>query len=596
MIHTFWSRAVRRAAPLSRPILPLFLLGLTLLGPALLGGCAARRAAPATLAAPAQLSREARIQYYYLVYQDQILRLQRLTRTQAMTPQNVSRALDYQKTAVEALDQLLELAPSADLYLDKANLYWNNEQISTAREILSAGLARFPDDRELNLYLANAWLMEGKQDQSAQVFGAYIARFPKDFQAREQFAQVLVDMREYARALDVLKPLPREKMDSETLYVSAQAESGLGQHRQAIRTLGKVLDKDPEFFDAMALLAYQYEMLKDYASAEKAYAKLLAADDSRDEVRLRLITLELKLNNPDKALGLVQAGPQTKSFLLGATETFLREGFADQASSVLDMLAQQAPLSSEYYFYKAMIAYEGQNDPAAALKFLARVPEGDPHYAQALQFRVQLLNVQGRREEALNAAREGLRLFPTQSRFYVLVAGILAEAKDLDGAMKVMNEGVAKLPDDADLLYRLGLLKREMGDDAGALETMEQVIRKNPDHADALNYVGYTLADERRDLDRALVLVQSALRQEPENGYMLDSLAWVYYRMGKLPEAWNQIRRAVTLEPEDPELWHHYGDIAKALGKTAEARNGYKKALRFKAKQPRDIQQKLESL
>ncbi len=113
---------------------------------------------------------------------------------------------------------------------------------------------------------------------------------------------------------------------------------------------------------------------------------------------------------------------------------------------MLDILAQQAPLTSEYYLYKAMIAYEGQNDPAAALKFLARVPEGDPHYAQALQFRVQLLNVQGRRDEALSAAREGLRLFPKQSRFYVLVAGLLAESKDLAGAKEVMDRGVASCP------------------------------------------------------------------------------------------------------------------------------------------------------
>jgi tetratricopeptide (TPR) repeat protein len=205
-----------------------------------------------------------------------------------MTPQNVSLALDYQRTAVEALDQLLELAPTADLYLDKANLFWNNEQIATAREILTKGLARFPDDRGLNLYLANAWLMEGKQDKAAEIFDAYIARFPKDSQAREQFAQVLVELKEYARALDVLKPLPRDKMDSETLFLSAQAESGLGQHRQAIRTLDKVLAKDPEFFDALALMAYRTN-LKGLRRAEKGLRQAHAATIPV-EVRLRLIT------------------------------------------------------------------------------------------------------------------------------------------------------------------------------------------------------------------------------------------------------------------------------------------------------------------
>ena len=563
----------------------------------LLAGCAAHRTPQAQPGSQGlALSPEGRVQYYYLIYQDQILRLQRLTRTQPLNKETLAEALGYQKTAVEALNRVIELQPAPELYLDKANLFWNSEQVGTARAILEEGVQRFPDDRSLNLYLANALLMEGKSDRAAKVFDAYVARFPNDDQARVQYAQVLVDLHEYARALDALKPLPARARDGEVLFLTAQAESGLGQHRQALRTLRRLLAADPEDVDALGLAAYQHEMLKDYAEAKKAYARLLAIDETRDEVRLRLATLELKLNHPDKALALIREGSRERGVLLEAAEAFLREGFPVQASAVLELLTESGPVSAEYYLYQAMIAFEGRKDPEKALAILGNVQDTDPGYPQALQFRIQLLAELKRHNEALEAAKEGVRRYPGLTRFYVLEAGLLAETRDLGKAREVLEQGLARVPADADLHYRYGLLLREMGDEPGALAAMEAAIAKNPEHAEALNYLGYTLADENRDLDRALVLVQSALRQEPDNGFMIDSLAWVYYRMGRLDEAWTQIRRAVSLVPDDPELWNHYGDIAKAMGKGSEARRAYTKALQKKHKDPESIQGKLRSL
>jgi tetratricopeptide (TPR) repeat protein len=115
---------------------------------------------------------------------------------------------------------------------------------------------------------------------------------------------------------------------------------------------------------------------------------------------------------------------------------------------------------------------------------------------------------------------------------------------------------------------------------------LEQVIRKNPDHADALNYVGYTLADERRDLDRALVLVQSA-QAGPGERLHDRLLAWVYFRDGQAARGLEPDPPGRDLEPEEPRTLAPYGDIAKALGKTGEARDGYKKALRFRPGNPR---------
>ncbi len=581
-----------KAAFRHRRVLGLALCAAALL---LLAGCAAKTARRAQ-APLTGMSEGAQADYYYLVYLERLGQMQRLIRTQQASPAARGELELLQKSAAQALDLSIQARPAASLYVEKANLYWNPQQIRMARPILEEGLKRFPDDRGLNLNLANAWVLEGRPAEAAQIFERYVARYPDDYEAREDYAGILVETKDFTRALETLKPIPAKKMTSQTYYRRGQAEAGAGRRSQAVRSLREAVKTDPEFFEAWALMAFQHEMLKEYAAAREIYAKLLGMDESRDEVRVRLIDMLLKLKQPDKALAVAKDGPRQRTFLLDAIEAFLRGGYPRQADAALEALAKDSSVGAEYFFYKAMIAQDGDNDTAKALRYLSRVAEDDPHFMQALQFRAQLLAALKRPDEALAAAEEGIRRFPQQSRFYVLKAGILAERQDMSGARLTMEQGLAAAPDDSDLLYRYGLIVREGGDEAGALAVMEKVVAKNPNHADAMNYVGYSLADQGRDLERALALVQGALSLEPENGYIIDSLAWVYFRMNRLDEAWTQIRRAVAATPEDPEIWLHYGDIARAVGNGAEAKVGYRNALRHKHKDPAAVKARLESL
>lgn len=108
--------------------------------------------------------------------------------------------------------------------------------------------------------------------------------------------------------------------------------------------------------------------------------------------------------------------------------------------------------------------------------------------------------------------------------------------------------------------------------------------------------MGYTLAEENRDLPRALELIEKAVGIEPDNPYFLDSLAWVHYRMGDLDKAWEIIRQAVSQPVGDPVIWEHYGDIAAAMGKKAEAAAAYGKAIADNPAKAADIRRKKDAL
>ena len=109
-------------------------------------------------------------------------------------------------------------------------------------------------------------------------------------------------------------------------------------------------------------------------------------------------------------------------------------------------------MPGEYFFYKAVIAQDGENNPVKALQFLDLVPQSDAHYSQALQFRIQLLYGLGREQEAVDLMEQGKRLFPGQSRFPLLQANYLISKKRVPEAIELLKTALEARPEDEDLL------------------------------------------------------------------------------------------------------------------------------------------------
>ena len=96
-----------------------------------------------------------------------------------------------------------------------------------------------------------------------------------------------------------------------------------------------------------------------------------------------------------------------------------------------------------------------------------------------------------------------------------------------------------------------------------------------------LNYLGYTWIDRGENLDEAVQMIEAAVKAAPDQGYIIDSLAWAYYRLGRFADALPPMERASLLEPVDPVVTDHLGDIYWVDGRTLEARFQWRRALSF---------------
>ena len=87
-----------------------------------------------------------------------------------------------------------------------------------------------------------------------------------------------------------------------------------------------------------------------------------------------------------------------------------------------------------------------------------------------------------------------------------------------------------------------------------------------------LNYLGYSWIDQGINLDEGMRMIKRAVEQRADDGYIVDSLGWAYYRLGNMEEAVKQLERAVELKPEDPTINDHLGDAYWQVGRVLEAR------------------------
>ncbi len=131
------------------------------------------------------------------------------------------------------------------------------------------------------------------------------------------------------------------------------------------------------------------------------------------------------------------------------------------------------------------------------------------------------------------------------------------------------------------LYYARGICHERLKNWDKAEADFRHALKLNPDQPQVLNYLGYSLVERHENLDEALEMIQRAVAAQPDSGYVVDSLGWVLFRLGRYDEAVEYMERAVELMAVDPVVNDHLGDVYWAVGRTREAEVQWKRALSF---------------
>ncbi len=293
--------------------------------------------------------------------------------------------------------------------------------------------------------------------------------------------------------------------------------------------------------------------------------------------------------------------------LLDAGQALPISGFKDASSGLAEVFfTVAAALGTDgdpaYTLMQARIASDLRPDDSEALLLTASVLEtlkqfdlasetytqitpDHPDYSSAQIGRAAAVLSAGRGAESLQILTELAAKFPTEFDVQLALGQGLRRAEQFDAAVTAYDAALALLPQILPqhwaVLYSRGIAHDSLRQFDLAEADFRTALELNPNQPNVLNYLGYSLVDRGEKLEEALSMIQRAVAARPDSGYIIDSLAWALYRLGRYSEALAPMERAAQLEPVDPIVTDHLGDVYWANGREREAMFQWRRALSF---------------
>ena len=317
-------------------------------------------------------------------------------------------------------------------------------------------------------------------------------------------------------------------------------------------------------------IAFYQDFLKKYPKASEVrmtYAKTLVNQKRHAEAKPEFLKLvEDSKGSPEisAVVGLLSLESNDYSDADKYFERALASGFKEP---------------DQLYIYLGRSAERQKND-AKALTWYDKI---QPNSERFLEGRLSAANVIARTKNvdaAITMLDNVDELTPEQQIVVIQTqANMLGQAKRHQESFDLMGTAVKNTPNSPELIYDYAMAAERLGK-LDVMETeLRKVIRLKPDFAAAYNALGYSFADRNIKLDEAKTLIETALKLQPNDYYMLDSLGWVHYRLGNLALAVENLRKAYEMQA-DPEIAAHLGEVLWKQGQQEEAKKIWGLALK----------------
>ena len=522
--------------------------------------------------------------------------------------------------AVAALERVREQEPGdVRSLIQLGQIYLRRGEAEAAAEVFQDVVREPPGYRPIYRMRAEALLQSGQMDAAGEALREVLESEPEAESARVTLAEILADQGDHAGAAEVLRqaPVPLESTDARTrlateLYLSGDLDASLreldalaadepdSRYVQLLR--GLVLSAQARNEEALATLEPLVGDGPGEADLAVTVSELLLRQE-REEEAVDLLArtvrrLESKESAGDEALDArlalarVYAGLDRWAEVEATVAPVLEEGIAGrqgleavllQSDALVEQGRGEAALDSLERAGAAAVGREQENGTGARAPIQARLEAK----------RAELLARLGRDGEALAILMAAAGDEPPEAFLDVVEA--LHRADRFEETIPALRDFIADRPESTPGRFLLAAAQERAGRRGEAEETLSALVADQPDFHPALNYLGYMWIEEGENLDRAMELVDRAVKLDPDNGAYIDSLGWGYYQLGRYEDAREALERAARLV-QDPTVYEHLGDVYAALGRPEEARRAYRRAVELEADDPEAVERKLSAL
>ncbi|SDB28957.1 tetratricopeptide repeat protein [Belnapia rosea] len=438
---------------------------------------------------------------------------------------------------------------------------------------------RLPDNPAANLLLAGSEVQAGRWDRAEQRLRALNRSGPVQVLQPVLLAWVQFGRGQPDQAQATLRPLVEaNRLRALNALHAALIADLAGKPREAERLARMAVADQPQPPWRLAVLAAGVlNRAGRGAEAGRLMDKILASGDDA----------ALAAAEGNRRLALGARGVASPADGIAEAYTALASALRGQGSNDFALVLAQLALRLRPGFAAALVlvadTMADQGHEEQALATLNQIAADDPLTPVIVLRRAALLDKLNRTEEAVGLLRGLADANLTLPQPPARLGDLLRRRERFAEAAQAYDQALARSgpvdPSDWPLFYARGIARERSGQAAAAEADLLRALELSPEQPYVLNYLGYSWAEQGKNLDRAKSMLLQATELRPQDGNIADSLGWVLFRLGNLPEAVTWLEKSVELEPRSSVINDHLGDAYWAAGRQREAQFQWRRAL-----------------
>jgi len=336
--------------------------------------------------------------------------------------------------------------------------------------------------------------------------------------------------------------------------------------------------------DSITALGTLYEVQGRVEKAKRLYADYQSAYGNSPSIAERLGPLYLadsQLEEAYEQLAIVEKhNPQDLNTKLKVALLLIEKKQYESAIQRLRSLATQRPDSAKIRFYLGALYEEIQNYPSAIQEFQT-INFGSEFFEDSVMHSAYLYKLLGNYSGAVGEVKRGLAHEPDNPRYWILHGTLLDEGGHLKAAVEVLAKAYKKFPENTQVNFQLSSVYDRAGQKEKTVLHLEKVLEFDENHIQALNYLAYVYAENTNNLSAAEKLAKRALGLQPGDGFIMDTLGWVYYKQGRVSEAISILETAFAKEQDESIIAEHLADAYERNQLHRKAMVFYQKAIQL---------------
>jgi len=516
---------------------------------------------------------------------------------EVIPPLPLTSELVYYILTAEMAGQRGEVGLAAELYNKAANTIESPALAGRSTQIanytrdkgrINRALERWleVDPTDADVYIMQAPFLMIQNDWDGVVKSVDTALDLAPEKSPQFLAQIADNLSEFTKPEQALSVMEKFKLyqqhDVEALFVYGRLAEFFKQYDKALVAVEAILAEQAEREDALILKA---QVLQRLGKGNKAMALLksrAAKDEASDDLLFSYAKLLGENNKSEQALTIFERlltnKPDNEEILFALGLLALEDKDGKQAKYYFNKLVTLGDSGKQASYFMGLS--EELNDNAdAALIWFASVPVESSRFEAAQSRYINLLADKGQ----MDKARLHLKLLRTEHpsrtvQYYLYEAAFLRERDQSQAAFDVYTEALEGFPNNIELLYGRAMTAESLHRLSVLEDDLRQILKHDPDNHTVLNALGYTLTDRTDRHQEALEMIEKALSFKPEDPFYLDSLGWVYYRLGNLDAAVRYLKQAVAIQ-NDAEFLAHLGEVLWQQDRHAEAKKAWQQGL-----------------